>query len=109
MYSQTECPFETGCFLYKTAHKSTLSNEEHQNLLNCRILRTNRDLEGHLIQSSYFIGESKRKPKVIDPFSVSGFVFYVVAVVVTVLYLSASISSSSSQELYILIETRNIQ
>lgn len=72
-------------------------NKEHQNLLNCRILRTNRDLEGHLIQSSYFIGESKSgNQKSADPFSVSGFVFYVVAVVVTVLYLSASISSYSS-------------
>ena len=94
-------------FLYKRAHKSTLSNEEHQNLLNCRILRTNRDLEDHLVQSSYFIDESERKPKVIDPFSVSGFVFYIV--VVTVLYLSASISSYSSQELNILINTRSIQ
>lgn len=83
-------------FLYKRAHKSTLSNEEHQNLLNCRILRNKRDLEGHLVQSSYFIDESERTPTVIDLFGVSGFVLYVVVVVVTVLYLSASISSYSS-------------
>lgn len=106
MYSQSAL-LKLDAFLYKRAHKSTLSNEEHQNLLNYRILRTNRDLEGHLVQSSYFIDESKRKPKVIDPFSVSGFVFYIV--IVTVLYLSASISSYSSQELNILINTRNIQ